>query len=117
MSRKGRAPSWFGLSTVNCMCGSDELMCCSRCWLCFASQMTKVSPTYLSHKLGLWGRAKGLDFKLFHKQVGNEGLIGEPMTAPWTCSNTYLGRGSMCFLGKLQECDDLFYGHVGPLGE
>ena len=24
----------------------------------------------------MWGRAKGLDFKLFHKQVGNKGANG-----------------------------------------
>ena len=31
---------------------------------------------YLSDKWGLWGTAKSLDFKLFHKQVGNEGADG-----------------------------------------
>ena len=34
--------------------------------------MTKVSPTHLSHRWG-WHRAKDFDFKLFHKQIGNEG--------------------------------------------
>ena len=38
--------------------------------------MTKVSSTYLSHKQGAWGRTKGLDFELFHKQVDNEGANG-----------------------------------------
>ena len=38
VSRKGKAPSWFGSSVVNCMCGSCELMCCdviflwAACW-------------------------------------------------------------------------------------
>ena len=29
--RKGRAPSWFGFSMVNCICGSYELMYCINC--------------------------------------------------------------------------------------
>ena len=36
--------------------------------------MTKVSSTNLSHKQGAWGSAKGFDLKLFHEQVGNEGV-------------------------------------------
>ena len=36
----------------------------------------KVSSMYLSHEWGVWGRAKGLDFELFYKQVGNEGAAG-----------------------------------------
>ena len=76
MSRNGRASSWSGSSMMNCMCGSCVLMCCSSCWLCFASWMTKVSSTYLRHKQAVWGRAKGLDFELFHKQISNEGANG-----------------------------------------
>ena len=85
MSRKGRASSWFRSTTVNCICGSCELMFCSNCWLCFAYWMTKVSSTYLSQRQGVLGRAKGLDFELFHKQVGNEGANGGTLAAPWTC--------------------------------
>ena len=73
MSRRGRAPSWFDSSMTNCIYGSCEAMCCSNCWLCFASWMTKVSSTYLNHRQEVWHRAKGLDIALFHKQVGNKG--------------------------------------------
>ena len=31
---------------------------------------------YLSHRWGVWGRAKGLDFEPFHEQAGNEGAEG-----------------------------------------
>ena len=31
-----------------------------------------MSSTYLSHRWGVWGRAKGLDFEVFHEQVGNK---------------------------------------------
>ena len=74
--REGKPPSWFGSPMVNCICGSCELMCCSNCWLCFASWVAKVSSTYHSHRWGVWGRAKGLDFELFIKHVGNEGANG-----------------------------------------
>ena len=84
--RNGRASSWFGFSTVNCMCGSCELICCGSCWPCFASWITKMLSMYLSHKREVLGRAKGLDLELFHKQVDNEGADGGSMAAPWTCS-------------------------------
>ena len=35
-----------------------------------------MSSTHLSHKLGLWVRAKGLEFELFHKHVGNDEADG-----------------------------------------
>ena len=54
VSRKGMNPSVPGSSTVNCMLGSCELMCCSSCWLCSAFWMTRVSPTNLRHKVGGW---------------------------------------------------------------
>ena len=39
--------------------------------------MTKVLSMYLSHKWGgVCGRAKGLAFNLFHKQVDSEGADG-----------------------------------------
>ena len=31
-----------------------------------------MSSTNLSHRQGVWGSAKGLDLKLFHKQVDDE---------------------------------------------
>ena len=31
VSMKGKYPSWFGSSAVNCLCGSCELMCWSIC--------------------------------------------------------------------------------------
>ena len=76
VSRNGRDPSWSSSSLVNCMCGSFVLICCSSCLLCYASWMTEVSSAYLSHKQGVWGKAKGLDFELFHKGIGNEGADG-----------------------------------------
>ena len=77
MSKNGRNLSWSSSSKVNHMCGSCVLICCSSCWPCSAPWMTKVSSTYLSHKGGV-GRAKGLDFQLFRKQVGNKGADGKP---------------------------------------
>ena len=102
MWRKPRCPQMVELSLglFPPWCGSCELMCCS-CWPCFASLITKVSSTYLSHKWGVWGRTKGLDFELFHKQVGNEGANGgiHSSTMDPVC-NTYLGKGKYVFWGK-----------------
>ena len=75
MSRNGRDPSSFGSSMVNCMCGSCALMWWS-CWLCSTFWMTKVSSTNLRHRQEVWGSSKGLDLKLFHEQIGNEGADG-----------------------------------------
>ena len=87
VSMIGRAPSWSSFPVVNCMCGTSGLICCSRGWLCFPSCMTKCHPYTLAISKGVWGRAKALDFKLFHKQVGNEGgKWKEPIAAPWACS-------------------------------
>ena len=35
-----------------------------------------MSSTNFSHKWGVCGSAKGVDLKLFHEQVNNEGAIG-----------------------------------------
>ena len=98
-SRKGRSPSWFGSSMVNCICGSCELMCCNICWLCFASWMTKVSSTYLTHR---WGgcRVELRDLTSNSSINGLEisGVIENPWQHHGPVHNTYLGRGSMCFL-------------------
>ena len=85
VSRNRMDPSVSGSSTVNCMLGSCELMWCSSCVLCSVLWITRVSFTNLSQRQGVWGSAKGFDFKLLHEQVGNEGLMGEPMASPWTC--------------------------------
>ena len=66
VSRNGRDPSWFGSSMVNCMCGSCVLMWWRSCWLCYA----------FHHRWGMWSSVQGLDLKLLHKEVGNEGADG-----------------------------------------
>ena len=118
VSRKGRAPSWFGSTMVNCICGSCELMCCSNCWPWFASLMTKVSSRYLSHSWGMWDRAKDLDFKLFHKQVGNEGANRGFHGSTMDLFIILTLEEEVCvFEAKLQECYYLLYVCVGPLWE
>ena len=72
VSGNGMEPSVPGCSTVNCILGYCKLMCWSRCVLCSALWRTRVSSTNLSQRLGVRGSAKGLNFKLFHEQVGNE---------------------------------------------
>ena len=60
VSINGMEPSVPGSSTVNCMLGSCELMCCRNCWLCSASLMIRVSSTNLTHRLGGVGLIVGL---------------------------------------------------------
>ena len=48
----------------------------------FCLWMTKVSSTNPSHRQGVWGRAKSLDLKLFHKQVDDEGANGGTHGSP-----------------------------------
>ena len=95
VSRKGSA-TWFGSSTVNCICGSCELMCVAivDCVLLPGCQM--CHPHILAIGVGMWGRAKGLDFELFHEPVGNEGANGGTQGSTMGC-NTYPRRGSKCF--------------------
>ena len=59
VSKKGNDPCYVG-STVNWMCGSWLLMCCSKSWLCSALLMTNVSSTNLSHREGDCERTGGL---------------------------------------------------------
>ena len=83
VSRKGRVTSGFGSYMMNYMGGSCEVMCCSNCWLCYASWMTKVSSTYLSHRWGGCGtviRALTSNFSI--NRLGMRGLIGESMSGP-----------------------------------
>ena len=77
--------------------------------------MTKVSSTNLGHRQGVLGRAKVLDFKIFHKQVGNEGNNGEThgTTMDWFIILT-LEEEVCLFETELQKCDYFWYGHVGP---
>ena len=85
VSRNGSDPCWVG-STVNCMWGSWVFMCWSRSWLSSAWLMTKVSSTNLSHMEGGVGAGlEGLDFKLFHEDVGYEGADGDAIAAPCVC--------------------------------
>ena len=97
MSRKGMVPSWFGSPMVNCICESSELMCCSNCRLSFAVWMTKVFPQTLAIGRGCEAELRVLTSNSFMNRLVIRGLMGEPMAAPWTCCNTYLVRGSMCF--------------------
>ena len=66
--------------------------------------------------MGDWGRAKGLDFKLFYEQVGNEGAKGgtHGSTMDLFIILTLEEKVSVSET-KLQECDYLLYKHVSPL--
>ena len=76
-----------------------------------------MSSTNLSHRWGVWDRAKGLDFNLFHKQAGNKGAnLG-------THGNTIdlfiilaLEDEVCVFEAKHQEFDNVLYGNVVALG-
>ena len=52
MSKKGIDPSALVVSAVNLMFGSSEFMWWKNSSLCCSSRMTKVSSTYLFHRLG-----------------------------------------------------------------
>ena len=78
--------------------------------------MTKVLSTYLSHRCWVWGRAKGLDFKLFHEQLSNERSNGR---TPGSTIDLFviltLEEEVSVSEAKLQECDYLLYRGVGPV--
>ena len=115
VSRNGSDPC-CDASTVNCMCGSWLLMRCRSCWLCSALMMTKVSSTNLSHSKGVCEGAKGLDFKLFHKQVGSEGTDGEAHGCTMYWFIVLTSEEELDVLkAELQEGDSLRDGHVGCL--
>ena len=66
---------------------------------------------------GVWGRPKGLDFELFHKQVGNEGADGGTHGSTMELFIILTLEEEVCvFEAELQYCDNLLYGHFGPLG-
>ena len=79
--------------------------------------MTKVLSINLSHNWEfVWGRAKGLDFELFHEQVGNEGANGGTHGSTMDLfAILTLEEEVYVFEAKLQEGDYLWYGYVGPL--
>ena len=74
-------------STVNWICGSWLLMCCSRSWLCSALLITKVSSTNLSHREGGWEKDwRALTSNSSMKMFAIRGLMGNPIAAPCICS-------------------------------
>ena len=78
--------------------------------------MMKVSLHTLAVGMGVWGRAKGLDFKLFHEQVGNEGADGGTHHSTMDLFVILSLEEEVSVLeANLQECDYLLYRHVGPL--
>ena len=86
VSRKGIDPHCVGC-TVNWMWGSWLLMCWSRSWLCSALLMTNVSSTNLSHREGGLGKDwMALTSNSSMKMFAMRGLMGDPITAPCTCS-------------------------------
>ena len=72
VSRKGRAPSWFGSSMVTYICGSCDLMCYSNCWLYFPSSL------YLSHRWGVWAELRALTSNSSMNRLEIRGLMGDP---------------------------------------
>ena len=85
VSRKGNDPCCVG-STVNWMCGSWLLMCCSRSWLCSALLMTNVSSTNLSQRVGGGKGLGALTSNSSLKMLAMRVLMGDPIAAPCTCS-------------------------------
>ena len=58
----------------------------------------------------------GFDFKLFHEQVGYEGANGETHGfAMYLFILLTMEEEVGVFKAELQECDNLWYGHLGPL--
>ena len=64
----------------------------------------------------MWGRAKGLDLKLFYKQVGNEGADGRTHDSTLYLFIIPTLEEKVCvFKVGLQHYDDVLDGHAGPL--
>ena len=64
----------------------------------------------------MWGRANGLDIELFHKQVGNKRANEGAHDGTKDLFIILTLEEEVCvFEAKHQECDYLWYGHVGPL--
>ena len=65
----------------------------------------------------VWGSAKDFDLKLFHKQVGNERADGGTHGSTMYLFLILTLEEEVCvFKAKLQYCDDVCNGHVGPVG-
>ena len=74
VSRKGIDPSALVVSAVNLMLGSIEFKCWKNSSLYCSSCMTKVSSTYLFHRLGGCGAVSKASFSnLFHEYVCHNG--------------------------------------------
>ena len=85
VSKKGNDPCCVG-STVNWMCGSWLLMCCSKSWLCSALMITNVSSTDLSQREGELGKDwRALTSNSSMKMLAMRGLMGDPIAAPCAC--------------------------------
>ena len=89
VSKNGSVPCGDGSSTANWMCGSWLLTCWSSDLLCSALVVTKMSSTNLSHREGGWGqKLRALTSNSSMNRLAVRELMGEPMAAPWTCSQT-----------------------------
>ena len=115
VSKNGIEASAAGFSTVNCMLGSCVLMCCSKCWLCSAYWMTRVSSINLTYRCG----GCGADWRALQTLPWRGWLWGSWWWNPWLyhepVHNIYPGRGSMCFWGRTPVAWQLRYGHLDPL--
>ena len=91
----------LGLSVVNGICGSMELICWRNCWLYLACWVTKVSSTCLSHSLGGLGVVlMALGSNSSTNRLTTRGLMGNPWLHHGPVQNTYPGRGNRYFWGK-----------------
>ena len=117
VSKKGNDPSCVG-STVNWMCGSWLLMCCSKSWLCSALLITNISSTNLSQREGVGKGLGSFNFKLFHEDDGYERADGGSHSCS-LCLLIILTLEEEVGVGEteLQQGCDLGYGHRGPLWE
>ena len=101
-----------GSSIVNCMLGYCEL---SSCVLCSALWITRVSSTNLTQRCGgceVLLRALTSNFSM--NRLAIRGLRGNPWLHHGHVHNTYPGEVGV-FKAELQKCDNLWYGHLGPL--
>ena len=94
VSKKGMEPSVFGVSWVNSVCWSMELMLCRNWMLFYAFWVTKVSFTYLSHSLGgLMVELMTLVSNSSMNKLVNSGADGRSKLPLVLVHNTSLGRG------------------------
>ena len=63
------------------------------------------------------GSAKGFDLKLFHEQVCNERANGGPHGSTMYLFIILTLEEEVCvFKAELQQYDDVWNAHVGPIG-